>query len=353
MPSVAIDATLVAGSNTGDSSYWTGLLGGLEKLDSEFRFILLSNRELPSGLSLGNRFAWKRLPARNRRWLSLVTMPLAARKLGADVFHTQYTLSPLARNGITTIHDVSFFIGPQWFKPRDLLLMRGTVPGSAKRAKAVITVSETSRSDIVEHLQVDPSKVFVTYNAAAPFFRPTDPEDAKREFGIDGPYILTIGARWPRKNLALAIRAAGLLPKRVPHDLLVIGKEGWGDEGGNSRTVSTGYIPNAQLPALYSGASLYLFPSFYEGFGIPMLEAFACGTPVLASNGGALPEVSGGAAEIMEDWTPEAWAARIEALLSDSSKLAQMVDRGVSRAAEFTWENAARKTLDVYRKVCT
>jgi alpha-1,3-rhamnosyl/mannosyltransferase len=279
-------------------------------------------------------------------------MPLAARKLGADAFHTQYTLSPLARNGITTVHDVSFFIGPQWFKPRDLFLIRRTVPASAKRAKAVITVSETSKSDIVRHLGVDPSKVFVTYNAAADFFRPTDPADAKRKLGIDGPYLLTIGARWPRKNLALAIRAVGLLPAHLPHKLLVIGKEGWGDEGGNSRTVSTGYIPNDQLPALYSGASLYLFPSFYEGFGIPMLEAFACGAPVLASKGGALPEVSGGAAEIMEDWTPEAWAARIEALLSDSSKLAQMVERGVKRAAEFTWEKAARKTLDVYRKVC-
>src|SRR5207247_253581 len=122
-------------------------------------------------------------------------------------------------------------------------------------------------------------------------------------------------------------------------------------EGGNERTIATGYLPDEILPSIYSGADLFLFPSHYEGFGIPMVEAFACGTPVLSSAGGALPEVSGGAAEILEDNTPRAWSAKIAELLSDSSKLHAMRERGFARAEEFSWTDTARRTLDVYREV--
>ncbi|MGI8924965.1 MAG: glycosyltransferase family 4 protein [Fimbriimonadales bacterium] len=350
---IAIDATLVLGENTGDSTYWTGLLSGLADIESEFDFVLLSDQDKPPNLDLPEeRFTWTMLPKRRSRWFSRVTLPVAARKLGAGAFHTQYSLSPLARNGITTIHDVSFFIGPEWFKPKDRFLLRRSVPASAMRAVKVITVSETSKRDIVSYLRVPPGKVAVTYNAAQPYFRPTEPGPVLKSLGIDSPYLLTIGARWPRKNIALAIQAAALLPERLSHKLIVTGKEGWGDEGESPRVVSTGYLANEQLPALYSGASIYLLPSHYEGFGLPMLEAFACGTPVLSSSGGALPEVSAGAAEIMNEATPGAWAAKIQELLADSSKLAEMRDRGFARAAQFSWQETARRTLDVYREVC-
>ncbi|MBA3724917.1 MAG: glycosyltransferase family 4 protein [Armatimonadetes bacterium] len=350
---IAIDGTLVLGESTGDSTYWTGLLSGLAEVESEFEFILLSDWSKPPNLDLPEeRFSWLKLPNRGRRWFSHVTMPLAARKLGASAFHTQYTLSPLARSGITTIHDVSFFIGPQWFKPKDRFLLQKSTPISARRAAKVITVSETSKRDIVRFLRVPEDKVAVTYNAAQPHSRPTEPGPVLKALGIERPYLLTIGARWPRKNITLAIEAAGLLPEPLPHKLVAIGKEGWGAVGGNPRVISTGYLPGELLPAVYSGADLYLFPSHYEGFGIPMLEAFACGTPVLSSKGGALPEVSAGAAEIMSDATPAAWSAKIQELLADSSKLAQMRERGFARAAQFSWKETARRTLEVYREVC-
>jgi glycosyltransferase involved in cell wall biosynthesis len=279
---------------------------------------------------------------------------MAARKAGAAIYHTQYTLSPLARRGVTTIHDVSFFIGPEWFKPKDRMLMQRTVPASARRAKKVITVSETSKADIVRHLAVPANEVAVTYNAAPPWFAPMDRDQAApalHALGVDGPYMLAIGARWPRKNLSLAIRAAELLPPKLPHKLLVVGKEGWGEEGAGTRTVATGYLANESLPPLYAGADLFVFPSFYEGFGIPMVEAFASGTPVLSSAGGSLPEVSAGAAEIVDSFQIKDWAEAMTRLLGDSSKLSEMRSKGLLRSKDFSWEETAARTLSVYEEV--
>lgn len=214
-PLVAIDATLAFGTNTGDSTYWTGLLAGLAEAERDFDFLLLSDQPKPPGAP----FRWKQVAAGHRRWRSLVGMPLSARRAGASVYHTQYTLSPLARGGVTTIHDVSFYIGPDWFKPKDRLLMQRTVPASARRAKKVITVSETSKADIVRHLGIPAGKVAVTYNAAPPWFKPMSRDQAApalQSLGIDCPYLLAIGARWPRKNLALAIRAAELFTRGHP-----------------------------------------------------------------------------------------------------------------------------------------
>ena len=164
-------------------------------------------------------------------------------------------------------------------------------------------------------------------------------EDAERtvreELGIDGPYLLTVGTRWPRKNMRLAIEAAGALPVSIPHRLVVTGKAGWGELPPNDRTVFTGYVSDEELTALYQCADLYLAPSLHEGFGIPLLEAWACGCPVLCSSGGALPEIAGGAAEVMQSWEARDWADRIAELLSDSSKLGLLRERGLKRLGEF------------------
>ena len=131
----------------------------------------------------------------------------------------------------------------------------------------------------------------------------------------------------------------------------MVGKEGWGDEGGGARTVATGYLPNESLPPIYEGVDLFLFPSFYEGFGIPMVEAFASGTPVLSSAGGSLPEVSGGAAEIVRSFDAVDWARAIEKLLGDSSKISDMRRRGLARSRDFSWADTAARTVAVYEEV--
>ncbi|MCH7946022.1 MAG: glycosyltransferase family 4 protein, partial [Armatimonadetes bacterium] len=290
------------------------------------------------------------------RWWSLYSFPTDARRRGARAIHTQYNLSPLAGNiGVTTIHDVSFFIGPEWFGWRDRVILRSQVPGSVARAARVITVSETSKLEIERFIPAAAGKVRVTYNALGDNISPMPAEDAERtvreELGIDGPYLLTVGTRWPRKNMRLAIEAAGALPVSIPHRLVVTGKAGWGELPPNDRTVFTGYVSDEELTALYQCADLYLAPSLHEGFGIPLLEAWACGCPVLCSSGGALPEIAGGAAEVMQSWEARDWADRIAELLSDSSKLGLLRERGLKRLGEFSWKETARKTAEVYREV--
>lgn len=355
-PIVALDARLAGGQSTGDSTYWTGLLLGLSRVNANFRFLLFSNARRPDSIPDSDRFQWIRLPSRNNRWWSLVSFPLNARRMGAGVVHTQYSLSPVAGTaGITTIHDVSFLIGPEWFKPKDRALLKATVPPSARRASRIITVSETSKREIESRIPTSAGKVRVTYPAAHPSIlpmkRPAARQYVKKRLGLEGPFALSVGTRWPRKNMKLAVDAMSLLPAEFLHKLALTGKPGWGSESLGDRVAATGYVSFEALSALYSAADLYLAPSRHEGFGIPLLEAFECGCPVLCSSGGALPEVAGDAAQVEASWEPADWARTIQSLLDDSSKLDSLRARGLDRAKRFTWEQTARKTLEVYREV--
>lgn len=261
--------------------------------------------------------------------------------------HTQYNLSPLARGGITTVHDVSFFIGPEWFKARDLLIMRRFVPSSVKRAARVIAVSETDKLEIESYIPAAKGKTAVTPLACPTHIDPTAEVDVRSQFDIEGPFLLTVGTRWPRKNMALAVEAAS----KTPYPLVITGKAAWGEGALPSTAKPTGYVDDKTLSALYREASLYLAPSRHEGFGLPLLEAFACGCPVLCSSGGALPEVAGDAAVVMKSWEAVDWTQAILELMNDSSKLDDLRRRGRNRLSHFSWERTAELTMDVYRQV--
>jgi glycosyltransferase involved in cell wall biosynthesis len=344
MKTVALDARLVGGTSTGDSSYWTGLLHGLSKLDIDLRFLLLSNAPKPMGIPESSNFVWRHVPAKSSRWWSYIAFPLHARREGAGVIHSQYSLSPLVgRRGITTIHDVSFFIGPEWFRPRDRMILSRTVPAAVKRARKVIGVSKTCIAEIERYIPAAKGKTVAIYNGLPPWVRRIeDPQPVLDKYAIQRPYLLTVGTQWPRKNMKLAIEAA------KDHRLVVTGKSGWGDQ---AQSGAVGYVSNEELCALYSGASLYLAPSRHEGFGIPVVEAFECGCPVICSTGGALPEVAGDAAIIEPTWDAGHWAETIREALADSSKLDELRQRGFERAKQFDWVESARQTVNVYREV--
>jgi glycosyltransferase involved in cell wall biosynthesis len=347
---VAIDARLAAGTSTGDSSYWTGLLYGLSKLDLDLRFLLISNAVRPPGIPESPSFSWVHLPAKSSRWWSYVQFPIHARKLGADVIHTQYSLSPLVgHRGVTTIHDVSFFIGPEWFRPRDRMILSKTVPASVKRARRVIAVSNTCAGEIERYIPAAKGKTTAIYNGLPPWVQKVDnPKPALEKLGVGQPYMLTVGTQWPRKNMKLAIDAAREVEG---YPLVVTGKAGWGEQAAGDHVKAVGYVSNEELCALYSGASLYLAPSLHEGFGIPVIEGFACGCPVLCSTGGALPEVAGDAAQVEPTWEPAHWTDSIRSLLADSSKLDELRRRGFERVKQFDWIESARQTVNVYREI--
>lgn len=352
---VAVDARLVSGTSTGDSTYWTELLRAMATLNPSPKLLLFSNQERPEKIPWNEEWQWRTVSARSSRLWSLISFPLAARKAGARAIHTQYSVSPLVgRGGVSTIHDVSFMIGPEWFKPRDRALLRLGVGTACRRAASIITVSKTSKGEIEQYFPASKGKVEAIYNAAPSWIYPVEGarERVAAKFGLPQGFLLTVGTRWPRKNMELAIDALAAIPAVSRPTLALTGKFGWGENRAPEGVQTLGYVSEGDLRDLYSSASLYLAPSRHEGFGIPVLEAFTCGCPVICSNGGALPEVASDAALVMGSGRPGDWAEAIQGLLADSSKLEELRARGRKRAQEFSWTEAAKRTAEIYQRVC-
>ncbi len=285
---------------------------------------------------------------------SLVRFPLAARKMGAQVIHTQYNVSPLsAGRAVTTVHDVSFFVNPGWYSAKNGILLRRFLPQSVKRASQVLTVSETSKREIERYIPSAVGKVTVTYNALDDDFDPPAREQARHtvmeRFGVAAPYLFMIGSGWARKATALGVEVSARLHDSFPHSLIIAGKPG--ALGLASHQKAVGYVGSGDIATLYAGASAFLLPSYHEGFGIPILEAFAAQCPVVASSGGAIPEVAGEGAVIVPNWQPESWVGAVGSVLGDSGKLESLRLKGLERVKDFSWQETARRTIQVYEAV--
>lgn len=364
---VAIDARLLTGAYTGDRTYWRGLLKAFTQLldPAEHRLVLFSMRPIPPAtLPESPLYEPVVLPARSERFWSLWRFPRAAWACRCDLAHTQYTISPLFRIPVvTTIHDVSFLINPRWFPLKDRLLLRLTIPASCRRAARVLTVSETSRRDIIRLLRLSPEKVVATPNGLPEGFYPIERERAqawvRQHYGIEPPFLLAVGVLQPRKNWLLAIQAVAYAREwsGLPLKLVLTGKAGWAKRELEwaKRTlvqgdwlIETGYVPDAHLVWLYNAAEIFLYPSFYEGFGLPPLEAMACGAPVIASNGGALPEVVGDGGILLPPDQPAQWAHAILILLQNKPYKQGVRQRALQRAQRFSWQDTAQKTWRAY-----
>ncbi|MBL8059120.1 MAG: glycosyltransferase family 4 protein [Chthonomonas sp.] len=342
---IALDARLYGGRSSGDSTYWTGLIDALFTVQHEFDLRLFSNLPPPASTPPIVLERWVTLSAPNNRVWSFVTWPSALRQIQPQLVHTQYSL-PFGLPGkkVSTVHDVSFCIEPKWFSPKDRWLLQRGVGSAVRRADAVITVSETSRAEIERYYPAASGKVRVAHNGANTALVGGTRDDHGR------PFLLSVATQWPRKNIQLAIDAVDLLPDDLPHRLVLTGKPG-ATLRLNSRVETTGYVPESRLADLYASASLYLCPSYHEGFGIPLVEAFAAGCPVLSSIGGALPEIGASACEYVDSFDAKTWASRIETLLRDSGKLEALREAGPKRAREFSWEKSAQRHLEIYREV--
>jgi len=353
---IGIDASLLAGRFTGDRTYWRHLIRALTALRIGHSYILYTPEPIVGFECAGDTVEMRVVPARNRRWWSMVVLPAAARRDGVCLLHSQYTISPLLRvTAVTTVHDVSFLIGPEWFRPRDRLLLRLSVPASIHRAAKVLTVSETSRADIERLIPSARGKTVATPLGTPDGFRRIAEASSivQQRFGLSQPYALAVGTRQPRKNLPMLVRAfeQAVAKHGLPHKLALVGKSGWGPlvEGPHVRDL--GYVPDEALPALYSGADAFFFPSLYEGFGLPVLEAMACGCPVVCSDGGALPEVAGDAAWVVSAADEGAWADAIGRVLDSPDLREELAAKGAERARMFSWRDTAERTAEVYREV--
>jgi glycosyltransferase involved in cell wall biosynthesis len=276
-----------------------------------------------------------------------------------DLFYSPDFVLPPALPGtrtVLTVHDLSFLHYPDHFVPKLVRYLSRVVPRSVARADRVLADSEATRNDLTRLMDVAPEKVTVLYSGVDPRFHP-EPEPGERErlaarYGIGArPYVLSVGTVQPRKNYARLIRAFSQLPGDV--ELLIGGGRGWLYEevlveaARHERVRMLGFVADADLPALYRGAALFAFPSLYEGFGLPVLEAMACGVPVVCSNVSSLPEVAGEAALLVDPHDEAALTEAMQLGLTDKELRAEMVGQGLEQAAKFTWERAARQLLDV------
>jgi len=283
-----------------------------------------------------------------------VALPLALAHDRVSVFHSPTGTLPLLAGcpQVVTIHDLFAAVEPHWFAPRTGWQLRTTQRRAARAADAVIAVSECTRRDLVERYGVPPERIRVVYNGLDHArFRPTtvDPEAVARHFGVRHPFVLCVGSLMPWRNAARLLRAAA----RLEYGLLFVGRDIWGTdltarlaaERGWDWARFAGYVPDADLPGLYAAARVFAYPSLYEGFGIPPIEAMACGTPVVASTAGALPEVLGDAALLVDPYDEDALAAALQAAAEDRGELRR---RGLVRAARYSWRRAAAETWAVY-----
>jgi glycosyltransferase involved in cell wall biosynthesis len=317
------------------------------------------------------RVTARRLPVSprwtTRLWLRLrLPVPVEAITGVVDVLLApDFVAPPAARaRAVVTVHDLSYLTVPQYADPGLRRYLTAAVPRSLRRAAHIVAVSAATRRDLIHHLGLAPERVSVVYNGVDARFRPLDAASVAAErarLALPERFILTVGTLEPRKNHLNLIRAFAQLAGAEPDLALVVGgRRGWLEEpifdevrrlGLDDRVRFLGSVPDADLPALYNAAAVLAYPSWYEGFGLPPLEAMACGTPVVTSTGGALPEVCGEAALIVEPGDVAGLAGALRRALADMALRADLTRRGHEQAARFTWAATARGLIEVFRRV--
>ncbi|MCA1618936.1 MAG: glycosyltransferase family 4 protein [Acidobacteria bacterium] len=368
---IAIDAHSVGTGLAGNETYAANLVEALAEVDRENRYTVYVTRaeaEARFGRRWPNFEVRRTLPHTPLVRIP-VTLSAELRRRPVDLLHVQYTAPPLAPCPVVaTVHDLSFEHLPETFKRRSRVQLRLTVRATARRAAHVIAPSEYTRRDLVETYGLDPGRVTAIPLAVSPRFRPVEDEGelgrVRRRYGIAGEYVLAVGSIQPRKNLGRLVRAYSALRRargrsNLPQ-LVLVGKNAWlyGEtlraieaEGLGDSVVMTGYVREGDLPALYSGALCFAYPSYFEGFGLPPLEAMSCGAPVLTGNLTSLPEVVGDAGLTVDPFDTGALADALARLVDDAALRAELRGRGLRRARGFDWRDTARMTLQVYRRV--
>jgi glycosyltransferase involved in cell wall biosynthesis len=342
---IAIDADVLGRRRTGDETYVASLLRELADAPEEIVALTRKPKLVPEGVRAVE------LPARSQLTRMTFGLSRALRQLRPDVAHFLYAIPPGYRGtSVVTVHDLSFEHLPDVMGRKDRFLFRTQVPRSARRANRVLTGSEWTRRDLIESYGLPEDRVVVTPYGVDPVFTPEGPRPEGR-----GRYVLFVGAVQPRKDPLTAIEAFAMLDG--DQRLVFVGpdkgmwdqvKEAVFRHGFPGRFEWREYLKPKNLAAIYRGAACLVFPSRYEGFGLPVLEAMASGTPVVATTAGAIPEVAGDAAVLVAPGDPVALAGGIERALADRERL---VAAGLERVKRYDWAETARQTLGVYREL--
>lgn len=365
---IAFDATTLRPFQSGIGYYTEHLLRHLVRKAPECEFVLISNREvepstpLPPGVRVEERW---RFPLRVP-WMHLLA-PLVLRKVRPHVVHLTNYAAPLFKEfpTVMNLHDMTLHLFPE-LHPLRRRLTRPLMLGVARRADALITDSESARRDVLRLLKVPPDRLHLIPAAPAPEFRPIEDRDylesVRRRYHLPERFILFVGTIEPRKNLPRLMAAVAEIRRRLsnPPHLVLVGALGWGVRdlthgieslGLQESILLPGYVPYPDLPAFYNLCEVFVYPSLYEGFGLPVLEAMACGAPAVTSNDSSLGEIAGSAAALVDPRDTEALTQSLERLLTEADWREELRRRGLKRAAEFSWERTAREVLALYSRV--
>lgn len=361
MARIAVDIQLARTQKTGIGFYVDCLMRALPQSASHHEYLLLEPRRDPSGhnprdLSAPQRLLWEQYE-----------LPARARHLGAQLIHPAFSATRFPRGAktVVTAHDIIALLMPHDFSYWSRQFFGRWVPLSYRWADHILADSEATKHDLIRHLGIPAEKITTVYLAADERYRPiknrTLIERVKKQFNIPGEYLLHIGTLSPRKNLDLLIE---IFPKIAANhqelSLVLAGHKNWyyetlrkkaRDMGVEQRVIFTGYLAEEDKPALLAGALVAPFPSLYEGFGLPPLEAMAMGIPVVASNASSIPEVVGKAGILVDPTDPAAWYQAIDRVVRDKQLRTRLTKLGDQRAKEFTWQKTAQQTVAVYDRV--
>ncbi len=307
--------------------------------------------------------AWTRWRAGRILWERLA-LPQVAREWHARVLHAPGYVMPLGWRGptVVTVYDVLALSHPEWCRWSNVVHYRRMLPASLRRADIVVVPSQTVATEVVEHVAIDPAKVRVVPLGVAGAMAPAGEaalRAARSVLDLPERYLLWVGNLEPKKNLGGIVAGFAEAAAQIPHDLVLVGQTGWKcapslqalrDSPVSHRIRRLGYVPAAMLPAVYSGADLLVHWSLYEGAGLTPLEAMACGTPAIVSDGGALPELAGRHARVVPLGDPRALAAAIVEMVSDRAQHARLREESVRWARQFTWQEHARRMVTLYEE---
>ncbi len=366
---IGIDAHQVGTELAGNVTYITSMIDALADIDRSNQYTLYMTK--PSAVErYANRwpnFTVRRIVPHTPIIRIPIVLNTELRLRPVDILFVQYTAPPFAPcKVVTSIHDISYEHLSETFTRRSRFQMKLTIRQTARKAAHIVTPSEYSRQDLIKTYHLSPEKITMIPLASPHFFKPvSDMEEIKRirqKYDLSGDFILGVGSIQPRKNLVRLIEAYSMLVKKrddVPQ-LVLVGKRSWLFEetaratnihGVDHRVNFTGFVPDEDLPGLYSAAKCFIYPSYFEGFGLPPLEAMRCGTPVIAGDRTSLPEVVGDAGLLVDPFDTNAIASALEIMLSDDKLRDSLSKKGLERASKFSWIESARQTLEVFEKV--
>ncbi len=373
MMRVGIDYTAAVQQKAGIGRYTRGLVSGLIRFDQDNRYVLFSAGQDPEYRYWPRNFSLKELPISDQKLTALwqrLRLPLPVELITGlvDIYHSpDFVLPPvMAARTVLTVHDLSFMRHPECSPPALLDYLIEAVPRSVERADLIVADSKSTRRDLMDLLEVPAEKILVLYPGLESHFYPLQNDYLLRRllerYDIGYPYILAVGTLQPRKNFVRLIKAYNILVREyhLPHKLVIVGSKGWlydeieetiSDLRLEGRVQLTGFVKDEDLPYVYSAADVFAFPSLYEGFGIPILEAMACGTPVVTSSVSSMPEVAGDAALLVSPYDVEALASTLWLVIDDIFLQHELCLRGFKRRKQFDWRETAKKLVRAYRRL--